>query len=106
VEQLKGVRPSQLRQEVKEWLETTENHYRVRPIIYTNVDFYENYLGSDFDRYPLWVAHYYEPEQPRIEREWIFWQHNDQGRVNGIIPKVDFNVFRGDTLKFKSLLVP
>lgn len=105
VEQLNGVRSAQLRKEVTKWLQTVENYYKVTPIIYTNVDFYEQYLGSEFDRYPLWVAHYYEQEQPRIARNWIFWQHNDQGRVNGIVSKVDFNVFKGDSLEFKNILV-
>lgn len=106
VEQLNGVRAEQLRREVRKWLAAAEGYYKVKPIIYTNVDFYENYLGNEFDQYPLWVAHYYEPGQPRIKRDWIFWQHNDQGRVNGVIPKVDFNVFKGDSLAFKSILVP
>jgi lysozyme len=105
VEQMNGVSAAQLRKEVRKWLATTENYYKVTPIIYTNVDFYEQNLGSEFDKYPLWAAHYYEEEQPRIRRDWIFWQHNDQGRVDGIIPKVDFNVFKGDSLKFKSILV-
>jgi lysozyme len=105
VEQLNGVRSAQLRKEVKKWLEAAESYYRVKPILYTNVDFYEQNLGSEFDQYPLWVAHYYEPGKPRIKRDWIFWQHNDQGRVNGIISKVDFNVFRGDSLGFRSILV-
>ncbi len=105
VEQRNGVTPDQLKIEVRKWLLTVENHYKVRPIIYTNVDFYENYLGSEFDKYPLWVAHYYEEQQPRIRRDWIFWQHNDGGRVNGIIPKVDFNVFIGDSVSFQNILV-
>jgi lysozyme len=105
VEQLNGVRPEQLRREVRKWLAATENYYKVKPIIYTNVDFYEQYLGSEFDKYLLWAAHYYEEQQPRIKRDWSFWQHNDQGSVNGIIPKVDFNVFKGDSLAFQSILV-
>lgn len=105
VEQRNGVSTEQLKREVRKWLETTENYYKVRPIIYTNVDFYEQYLGSEFDKYPLWVAHYYEAEKPRIKRDWAFWQHNDRGRVNGIISKVDFNVFNGDSLQFESLRV-
>lgn len=106
VEQRFGVSKQQLQKEVKEWLEIVENYYHIKPIIYTNVDFYKQNLGSDFDDYPLWVAHYYQQEQPRITRKWVFWQHNDQGNVNGIISKVDFNVFRGDSLEFKSLLMP
>ena len=105
VEQLNGTPYTQLRQEVKEWLAIVENHYKVKPIIYTNVDFYNRVLGDEFDAYPLWVAHYYEPEKPRIKREWMFWQHSDEGRVNGIMAKVDFNVFNGDSLAFSQLLV-
>lgn len=104
VEQLNGTSPLQLRTEVKKWLTIAENHYGVKPIIYTNVDFYNRNLGSEFDGYPLWVAHYYQPEQPRISRGWIFWQHSDEGRVNGIVSPVDFNVFNGDSSDFKSLL--
>ena len=105
VEQLNGTSAFVLKKEIKKWLETAENYYGVKPIIYTNVDFYNRYLGSEFDRYPLWVAHYYQPLQPRINRGWAFWQHSDQGRVNGIISKVDFNVFGGDSLEFKNLLI-
>jgi lysozyme len=106
VEQRNGVSKAQLQKEVKKWLEVVEAYYHVTPIIYTNVDFYIQNLGSEFDKYPLWVAHYYQPEQPRIRRGWVFWQHNDRGNVNGIISKVDFNVFSGDSLEFKSLLMP
>ena len=105
VEQRNGTSPAQLRKEVKKWLETAEYYYKAKPIIYTNIDFYKNYLGSEFDEYPLWVAHYYEAQQPRIKRNWVFWQHNDRGNVNGIISKVDFNVFSGDSLAFRGMLV-
>lgn len=105
VEQLNGANAVQLKKEVKEWLDVVESYYKVKPILYTNIDFYKRNLGSEFDSYPLWVAHYYEHKQPRIQRGWIFWQHNDQGNVNGIISRVDFNVFSGDSLEFRSLLV-
>ena len=105
VEQRNGTSQDQLKREVRKWLETTENYYGVVPIIYTNVDFYKNYLGSEFDKYPLWVAHFYEEEQPKITRDWAFWQYNDQGNINGITSKVDFNVFKGDSIQFKEILI-
>jgi lysozyme len=105
VEQLNGATSAQLKKEIKKWLEIAENHYGVKPIIYTNVDFYNRHLGSEFDEYPLWVAHYYQMAQPRISRGWIFWQHSDVGRVNGIVSKVDFNVFNGDSLEFENILI-
>jgi len=106
VEQIFTATPTQLRKEVQAWLDVVENYYSVKPIIYTNVDFYEKYLKGYFDEYPLWVAHYLQPNQPRISRDWSFWQHSETGRVNGIKSKVDFNVFNGDSLEFRSLLVP
>lgn len=105
IEHLNGVSPPQLKKEVKTWLAIAENYYGVKPIIYTNVDFYKQNLGSEFDEYPLWVAHYYQLKQPRINRGWIFWQHSDKGRVNGIVSKVDFNVFNGDSLDFENILI-
>lgn len=105
VEQLNGTSVAQLKREAKEWLDIIEEHYGVKPIIYTNVDFYNRYLGSGFDEYPLWVAHYYQPAQPRISRGWVLWQHSDKGRVNGIVSPVDFNVFNGDSAEFRHLLI-
>ncbi len=105
VEQRFGTSKAQLKKEVQKWLDVVEAYYQVKPIIYTNVDFYRQYLGKEFDNYPLWVAHYYQHEQPRISRTWSFWQHNDQGNVNGITAKVDFNVFRGDSVDFNNLLI-
>jgi lysozyme len=106
IEQTYGITSEVLKREVKEWLEIAENYYGIKPIIYTNVEFYKRNLGSDFDAYPLWVAHYYQPNQPRIKRDWLFWQHSEEGRVNGILSKVDFNVFGGDSVEFKSILLP
>lgn len=106
VENTFGQSSSTIRTEVKEWLQALEERYGVRPIIYTNADFYKQHLRGYFDDYPLWVAHYLQRHQPRISREWSFWQHSERGRVNGIVSKVDFNVFNGDSVQFSSLLVP
>jgi len=105
IEQLNGNTSAQIKKEAKTWLTIIEQHYHVKPIIYTNVDFYKRNLGGDFDEYPLWVAHYYQMKQPKISRDWLFWQHSDEGRVNGIISPVDFNVFNGDSTEFSNLLL-
>ena len=62
-------------------------------------------ISDGFDDYPLWVAHYLRPSEPRINRDWHFWQHSERGRVNGISGKVDFNVFNGDSTDFAKLLM-
>ncbi|GAO42811.1 glycoside hydrolase family 25 protein [Flavihumibacter petaseus] len=105
VEQSYGVSGDKLRTEVKAFLDRVEAHYGVKPIIYTNVDFYNRYLKDQFDQYPLWVAHYLRKDRPRIARNWAFWQYSESGNVNGIRPRVDFNVFNGDSTDFYNLLM-
>ena len=106
VETLDNTAPDAIKTKVKVWLNIVESHYGIKPIIYTNADFYNKYLGVQFDEYPLWVAHYFEKQRPRINRNWHFWQHSDRGNVNGIDAKVDFNVFNGDSADFRELLIP
>ncbi|HLI92887.1 MAG TPA: GH25 family lysozyme [Puia sp.] len=105
IEQTYGVSPEKLRERAKEWLQTVQGYYHVQPIVYTNVDFYKQFLKDDFDAYPLWVAHYLQKERPSIYRAWAFWQHSESGRVNGILTKVDFDVFNGDSTEFRRLLI-
>jgi lysozyme len=106
IEQLYGVPPAMMRKRLKEWLTTVEAAYKTKPIIYSNVEFYERNLGSDFDSYPLWVAHYNAPDRPRIGRDWTFWQHSEAGHINGITSLVDCDVFNGDSAAFRQLLLP
>jgi lysozyme len=105
VEEIFGTQPELLRRRVSEWLILVERKYKVKPIIYTNIDFYNQYLKDKFENYPLWIAHYIHKDEPRISREWLFWQHSESGRVNGIDCKVDFNVFKGDSATFRKILI-
>ncbi len=78
-----------------DWLQHVERALRIRPIIYTNVYFYEHYLAGYLDDYPLWIARYSE-EQPRLRsRDWQFWQYSERGSLPGIERPVDFNFFYG-----------
>jgi len=105
IETTNGSSVENIKARAKDFLNVLEAHFKVKPIIYTNVDFYETFLGDDFNDYPLWIAHYLVHDKPRIERKWIFWQYNEGGHVNGIDAYVDFNVFNGDSADFKKLLI-
>lgn len=105
IEQAYGVPADKLRERALDWIRTIQDYYHVPPIIYTNSDFYKFYLKDQFDSFPLWVAHYLQKERPRVYRDWTFWQHSESGRVNGILTRVDFDVFNGDTADFKKLLI-
>ena len=105
VEKSHGVSVFDMQKSVKTWLDAIENHYGVKPVIYTNIDFYQRYFQTGFEEYHLWIAHYLQPEKPRIEKNWAFWQHSEKGRVNGIKAPVDFNVFYGDSADFNNFLI-
>ena len=105
IEHLYGVPPLMMRKRLKEYLVAVEAAYKTKPIIYSNVEFYEKNLGTEFNDYPLWVAHYDEQDKPRIGRDWLFWQHSQTGHVNGIAPRVDCDVFNEDSVAFKKLLI-
>jgi lysozyme len=104
IETTNGASVEDIKQRAKDWLLRVEQYYKVKPVIYTNVGFYNSFLGADFDGYPLWIAHYLQKDKPRIGRNWSFWQHNETGHVNGIDAYVDFNVFNGDSVQFRKML--
>lgn len=106
IETTDGASEKQIVEGISKWLQLVEKKYNVKPIIYTNASFYTRYLGEAFDNHPLWVAHYFAPEGPRINRPWQFWQHSEKGRVNGIKGFVDFNVFYGNKGDLEELTIP
>ena len=83
---------------VRGWLEQVEAA-GVTPVVYTSTAFIQQYLsGADFlSRYPLWIPRYADSagELPAPWAKWTFWQHSCMGRVEGIVGKVDLNIFDG-----------
>ncbi|GAA4333034.1 glycoside hydrolase family 25 protein [Mucilaginibacter gynuensis] len=106
VETLKGASPEQMRKELKAFLESVEAKTGTKPIIYSGLSFYKDYLQSYFEGYRLWIAHYYKPElKAGRNTQWLFWQHSDKARVNGINHTVDFDAFHGDSIAFRNMLI-
>lgn len=92
----------QIRKRVKLWLDRVEEHYGVKPILYTSYKFKKKYLNDTiFDAYPYWIAHYYV-DSVRYEGKWYFWQHTDVGTVPGIGEDVDLDVFNGSLEQLKA----
>ncbi|HMG10769.1 MAG TPA: glycoside hydrolase family 25 protein [Mucilaginibacter sp.] len=107
VEQLYKTSPAKMREQLLSFVNHIENKTGVKPIIYTNISFYQDYLKGYFDDYTLWIAHYYQPVlNVSSKTNWQFWQHSDKARINGINQKVDFNIFKGDSTAFQKLLIP
>ena len=87
------------------WLKIIEEHYKVKPIIYTNYKFKMQYLNdSVFDAYPYWIAHYYV-DTLRYQGRWKLWQYTDNGRLEGIKGTVDFDIYNGSMYDLHKLLI-
>lgn len=107
IERLYGTPPVKMREQLLSFIKHITNKTGVKPIIYTNISFYQDYLQGYFDEYTLWIAHYYQPKlKVGSNTNWQFWQNSDKARINGINMKVDFNVFKGDSTEFAKLLIP
>ncbi len=103
VEKMGNAKPKKLREDLCTWLYLVERHYGIKPIVYSNLNFYKTNLAGFFEDYHLWLA-LYQQDTPTIRRGWTFWQHSDHGRVNGIDAFVDFNTYSGDSASFSKLL--
>ena len=85
----------EFRKSVLTWLRMAEQHYGVKPILYTYYKFKVDYLNdSVFNTYPYWIAHYYV-DSVEYKGAWKFWQHTDVGRLPGIKGNVDLNIYNG-----------
>ena len=98
------------------WLAQVTAATGVRPIIYTNANFWSTSMG-DTDWFArngytvLWIAHWTTAPAPTVPAGswggsgWTFWQHSSTGAVAGISGAVDLDRFNGSFLP-ASLFVP
>jgi len=107
IEYSNGKSAKKICDDLKVFLVRLENHYGVKPIIYTNINFYNTYLKDSFDEYPLWIAGYFDHDRfyNEFTTTWILWQHSERGKVDGIRGNVDFNVFNGSLDKLEKMRI-
>ena len=71
-------------------------------MIYTNVDGYYEYIADTLTGCPLWICGF---RKNPINTEWVFWQYNHHGKVNGIKGDVDLNTFYGNRKEWENYLL-
>lgn len=98
-----SVSAEQLIHDLDIYLKEIVSHFNLKPIIYTNPDFYDKYLTGNFEEYPFWMASYEkkpplglvgfhsEEADSTSNPMVVLWQFTDYERVMGIIGKVDMN---------------
>ena len=81
-----------------------QSHYGKQPIFYTSKMFYNIVLSGTFKDTPIWIREYKDQPDLKDERKWTFWQHSNQGKVQGIEKSVDLNVFYGNAQTWQHFL--
>jgi lysozyme len=81
--------------------------YGRTPILYINLDIYNQYLVGVAPNYRLWIADpsHSSPLMP-AGRKWAFWQYSWHGNVPGIAIETDLDVFVGDPAELVELARP
>ena len=93
-----------LKKGLRRWLQAIENHYKVKPIIYTGEKYYDDFLKEEFSDYLFWIANYnfYREE---IQGDWLFWQFTERADVPGIEGNVDVNIYNGDLQQLQFITI-
>lgn len=95
-------------QNLRALLDTLEQHYQTKPIIYTTFTVYNDYIRDDFEDYPLWVRSVYCPPAFLFGNRWSFWQYMDTAMLDGYTGDqkyIDMNVFRGTMEELEELVI-
>lgn len=94
------------RAQLRQFLNAVEQHYGVRPILYTSRDFYNKYLAGPFTNYMYMIARYHTDIPVLCDNAaFVLWQYSATGRLPGISHHVDRSCFM-DTYSLSDILLP
>ncbi|MBL0012824.1 MAG: glycoside hydrolase family 25 protein [Flavobacterium sp.] len=90
---------------LKRWLTIVDAKFRLKPIIYTNEKFYEDFLKDDFSEFQFWIANYNFFTET-MQDDWLFWQFTEKASIAGIDGNVDVNLYNGSPKMLRYLTKP
>lgn len=102
--EVSGANHSVMLSQIKIFLNLLQQHYGMKPIIYTDRDRYTEYVKGNFDDYTIWIRDVLIPARWDIVKNWTLWQYDSRGHVPGITGYVDLNVFSGTKNQLNKLV--
>lgn len=87
--------------QLKLLLDSLEEYYGLKPIIYAAGSAYSLYIRDSFSEYDLWLRSVYSVP----DDGWTFWQYSDKGKLDGYYGEekhIDLDVFYGSKEQFKN----
>ncbi len=92
---------------ISDWLSIVAAKIGRNPIIYTNANFWHDFLGNPagFGQYPLWIADYSgsKPPVPPGWNNYTIWQFTGTGGISSVQGQVDRDRFNGPLSALKSM---
>ena len=82
----------QFHEKFSEFLRLVEDHYGVKPMIYTVNSFYNGHLAGRYRDHKIFVGRYGKRKPVmKDDHGWTIWQYSETGIVAGIPKPVDLN---------------
>lgn len=96
----------QFQSRLRLFLRLVEEHYGVRPILYTSRDFYNKYLSGPFTNYKYMIARYHT-DIPKLcdNAAFVMWQYSATSHIRGIRGNVDRSCLM-DSYTLSDILLP
>lgn len=94
-------------EQLQAMLQTLEDHYGQKPIIYATEKSYSLYLAGDYEEYDIWIRNVITKPELSDQRKWTFWQYTNREKLNGYQGTekyIDMNVFNGSTQEFSEYI--
>jgi len=94
IEKLGADPPRDLARRLRTFSQIIEQHYGVKPIIYTGPKFWTENLGDGWSDHLLWIAEY-QVENPTVPPGWdgwTLWQHQGDAKIVGVERMADLNL--------------
>jgi lysozyme len=95
--------PEDLRVQLDDFLRIVEAYDRRKVTFYVTEGTYADY-GSLTQGHEVFVREMFTPPRWLGGRRWLFWQFDDDGRVDGIEGPIDLNAFNGSVEDLRTLV--
>jgi len=99
VEEMDNWNTVQFHGKFSEFLRLVEDHYGVKPMIYTVNSFYNRHLAGRYRDHKIFVGRYGKRgPMMKDQHNWTIWQYSETGVVAGIPKPVDLNTLNPSVL--------
>ncbi len=89
-----------LQGELAVFIKMIKEQYGVCPVLYLTYGSFETFINDDFGECDIWIRDIVFRPRLSGNRDYLFWQFSNRGRIEGISGFVDLNVFRGTRQEF------